>query len=105
MGEDDRINFTGRNGEVLPVALSPLFLSLEETAVDEYLNSLPGGLVASVDQVLRSGYDSSGAQKLDVAQFVLVTRKPRRYIRDGCIVRTCVLASDPYSCFEVCGTS
>jgi len=48
MSEDDGFDLVGRNGRGLPVALTPLFLSLEQTTVDEDLHARAGGVAGDV---------------------------------------------------------
>src|SRR5664279_3262767 len=68
VGENDGVDFPGRNRQVLPVAFAPLFLTLEEPTVHQYLDTAFATFIAGVDQVLRSGDDSCCPQKLDVDQ-------------------------------------
>ena len=81
--EDDGIDLARWNRQVLPVALTPFLLTLEQSAIDQHLHAYLAALVAGVDQVFRSGNDSGRAKKLDVAQRsswvrARFYRKPRR---------------------------
>jgi hypothetical protein len=47
-------------------------LALEKTAINEHLHTrLRGGIVARVDEVLRSGNGSGSAEKLKIGHSVL----------------------------------
>jgi hypothetical protein len=69
MGKNDGTNLPRRDRSVPPVALAPFFLSLEESAVDQNLESLLATrVVSSVDQVLRASYGPGSAEELNIGQ-------------------------------------
>ena len=80
--QDDGIDLARRNRQLFPVALTPFLLALEQTAIDEDLNSLFAvAIKRSVDEMLRSGHRPGCAQKLDVRQILppgLSLREPRK---------------------------
>jgi hypothetical protein len=71
MRQDDRVDFSGRNRRVPPIALAPLFRTLKDPAIDENLNAVLPRRVSGVDQMLRAGNSARGAKKLDVGQMFL----------------------------------
>ncbi len=92
VGEDERIDLVGGHRQVLPVALAPFLLSLEEAAVDQHLVAAAAAFVAGgIDEVFRSGDHTGCSQKLDIAQ-----ARPRSRARgatDGCSVCSGRMAS------------
>ena len=67
--QDDRIDLSCRHRRVLPVALAPLLLTLEEPAIDEYLKTVLSTAIRSdVDQVFGTSDGARSAQKLDIGQ-------------------------------------
>jgi len=72
VGQDDGIDLTGREGQVFPITLAPFLLPLEETAIHQHLDATAAAFVAGIDQVLGAGHDAGCAEKLDVAQLVLI---------------------------------
>src|SRR3954470_18205244 len=55
--------------QVLPVALTPFFWSLKQSAINQYLRPIfPGEISGSVYQVFRSGHSAGGTKKLNVGQ-------------------------------------
>src|ERR1019366_8000828 len=76
--QDDGVNRIRRYRQVLPVALPPFFLSLEETAVHQCLQRWRA-IVVDMDQMLRAGNHSGRAEKLDVAQEVLISYELREH--------------------------
>ncbi len=69
VGENHRIDRTCRHRQILPVALPPFFLSLEEAAIDEHLQATCA-VVIHMDQMLRSGHHTRSTEKLNVTQAV-----------------------------------
>src|SRR5215470_540587 len=69
VSEDDGINFPGGNWRVLPVAFAPFFLSLKESAIQQYLQTaLARSIGQGVDQMLGTGNDTGRTKKLNVGQ-------------------------------------
>ena len=67
--QDDRIDLSCRHRHVLPVALAPLLLTLEEPAIDEYLKTVLSTAIRSdVDQVFGTSDGARSPQKLDIGQ-------------------------------------
>src|SRR5579859_6380279 len=67
VGQHDGVNLAGRNRSVFPVAKSPFLCSLEQAAVDEHLKTwVVGSVVASIDEMFRSGHGAGGAKKLKI---------------------------------------
>ena len=67
--ENDSIDFARRDWSVLPVAVTPLFRTLKQTAVDQDLKSLRVARVGSgIDEMFRAGHSAGSAEKLDVGQ-------------------------------------
>src|SRR5438105_4242407 len=63
VGQDDSVNLAGWNRQVLPVALAPLLLALEQPAIHQDLKSAFAALITtSVDQMFRSCNYSGGSQ-------------------------------------------
>src|SRR5580704_816550 len=71
VGQDDRVDPIGRNRQVMPVALAPLFRSLKHPAVDKNLQAILSRRIACMDEMLRAGDRSGGAKKLNVGQAIL----------------------------------
>ena len=71
MGQDDRVDRSGRNRRVVPVTLTPFFRPLKKPAVDQYLVTALAGRISGVDQVLRASNGSRRSKKLDVGQTFL----------------------------------
>src|SRR5581483_10184405 len=69
MRKNEVLNIIGREGQVLPIPLTPFLLTLEQAAVDQHLRSiLARQVITGIDQVFRSGHGSGGAKKLNVSQ-------------------------------------
>src|SRR5579864_4943315 len=84
MRQDDRIDFFRRNRSVMPVPLPPIFLSLEQSAIDEDLQSTAARRISGIDQMLRSSHGAGGAKKLDVSQSIPPkSENPNCKRRDG----------------------
>jgi hypothetical protein len=71
MRQNDRVDFSGRNRRVAPVAIAPLFRTLEHPAIDENLDAVLSRWVSCVDQMFRASDRARGAKKLDVGQIFL----------------------------------
>jgi hypothetical protein len=61
MRQDDRVDFPGRNRRVTPIALAPLFRTLEYPAIDKHLNTVLPRSVSCIDEMLRAGHGAGGA--------------------------------------------
>jgi hypothetical protein len=79
--QDHGIDGVRRDGQVLPVSVTPLFLALKEAAIYEHLES-PGAFVFNVDEMFGTGDDACRPEKLDVVQACLASRTS-----DGCTPR------------------
>ena len=76
MRQDYGIDFICWNGWLLPVSFAPLLLSLEESAVDQHLETRSSrAVVVSVNQMFRTGYRTCRAEKLYVGQEVFLCCK------------------------------
>src|SRR5689334_21477992 len=78
MRENDGVNLLRGDRQILPVALAPLLLPLEQATVDQYLHARAARALC-VNEMFRSGYNFSCAQKLNVAQACLAVRNRRLY--------------------------
>ena len=67
--QNHRIDFIRWNGRLLPIPFAPLLLSLEESAVDQHLETRSScAVVVRVNQMFRTGYRTCRAEKLYVGQ-------------------------------------
>src|SRR5579863_3661754 len=69
--QDYRVEHAGRHWQVLPVALAPLLLPLKQPAVDQYLK-WSRVIAVNVNEMFGSGNDTRSAEKLDIAQSILL---------------------------------
>src|SRR5579884_217656 len=68
MGKNNGVDGACRNGQVLPIVLTPLFLPLKEAAIYQNLNTIArAAITRGVDEVLGTGDPASCSQKLNVA--------------------------------------
>src|SRR5208337_3234424 len=73
MGQDDGVDRGRWHRKVLPIALAPFLLALEQPTIHQDLET-SRAVVVHVDQVLRAGNNSGRAKKLNIAQSVLASR-------------------------------
>ena len=73
MSENDRVDLTRRNRHILPIAFTPFFLALKESAINQDLKAIfAARICAGVNQVLGAGHGPRRAKKLDVGQASLL---------------------------------
>src|SRR5664280_1033571 len=80
--QDHGVNRVRGHRQVLPVPQSPFFLSLEEATIHEYLQR-SRAVVVDMNQVLRAGNHSGRAEKLNVAQAVLIRTNTSQHCREA----------------------
>src|SRR5215472_4471035 len=70
VSQDEGVNFFCRDRGVAPVALTPFFRTLKESAIDQDLETDLAGVICGVDEMFGTGNGASGSQELDVGQEV-----------------------------------
>jgi hypothetical protein len=93
MRQDDRVDFTRRDGQFSPVAFTPFLLPLEESAIDQNLNSfLAVAVEGSIDEMLGAGHRAGRAEELNVGQ-TLPPELPLKATTEDSNVREAVCAT------------
>jgi len=107
VGENYRINLRRRYRSILPVSLSPLFLSLKQAAVNQDLKTDTSARVGTgVDEMLGASYYSRCTEKLYIGQATSTESSaptPKKYMSKLPKLKTCVMVQCK-SLRTVCGS-
>src|SRR5262249_11702188 len=104
MGQNDGVDLFGRDGKILPIALAPFLLPLEEAAINQHLQA-GVAIVLRVDEMFGSGNNSRSAEKLNIAQTCLTFLRQQTVLPFTGEVCKCSEQRNGSYCYDGGGTS